>query len=200
VADTFHVYAKGNPGVGKALEFEFTQLSGLILKDEKWPDYHVEFPDEKDKTWIEWELTGTFDIVLTFTAPSNAKDKLFVEGKFSAQVCDANACQDRAGSFNAEIAVGAAESTQPGTDTKPLEEKIKALADEVAALKKELADSRKVTNEMSKALKDYIESQHEKAAASGAKDAHGFYEDYDFALAEAKKQGKLLLIDFNGEY
>ncbi|CAG1771385.1 hypothetical protein BAC2_01668 [uncultured bacterium] len=200
VADTFHVYAKGNPGIGKALEFELTQLSGLIKTDEKWPEYTVEFPDEKDKTWIEWELKGQFDIVLTFTVPSSAKDKLAVSGTFSAQVCDASACQDRAGTFSAEIAVQAAQAAAPSADTKALEDRIKTLADEVAALKKELTDSRKATNEMAKALKEYIASQHEKAAASGAKDEHGFYEDYDFALAEAKKQDKLLLIDFNGEY
>jgi len=33
-----------------------------------------------------------------------------------------------------------------------------------------------------------------------AKDAHGFYVDYDFALGEAKRLGKPLLVDFNGKF
>jgi Disulphide bond corrector protein DsbC len=212
-----HAYHKDNPGYSKPLKIEFTDLAGLTqVGDAAWPKYH-EHRDEKDPSWIEYELSGVFEIVYTLRVPANAGEKLALSGKYEAQVCDVNACQDREGTFSADVKVDIAappeEHKQPtgSEDTnalkkelaearKALEEKVGGLSDEVAALKKELATSRKASEELSKTLKEYIAAQHEKAAASGTKDDHGFYEDYDFALAEAKKQGKLLLIDFNGEY
>ncbi len=213
----FHAYHKDNPGYSKPLKIELTDLSGLVQVGEAtWPKYH-EHRDEKDPSWVEFELDGVFEIIYTFRVPATAGEKLAVSGKFEAQVCDVNACQDREGTFSADVKVDIAappeEPKQPaGSEDanaikkelaetrKALEEKVGGLSDEVAALKKELATSRKASEELSKALKEYIAAQHEKAAATGAKDEHGFYEDYDFALAAAKKQGKLLLIDFNGEY
>lgn len=38
------------------------------------------------------------------------------------------------------------------------------------------------------------------APRNDAKDKHGFYLDYDFALSEAKRLGKPLLVDFNGKF
>lgn len=37
-------------------------------------------------------------------------------------------------------------------------------------------------------------------SANDAKDKHGFYLDFDFAMAEAKRLGKPLLVDFNGKF
>lgn len=212
----YHAYHKDNPGYSKPLKVEFTELSGLTqVGDAAWPKYH-EHRDEKDPTWVEYELNGVFEIAYTFRVPASAAERVTLSGKYEAQVCDANACQDREGTFSAEVKVEAAAQPETAPKTtgedaaalkkelaetrKALEDKVGGLSDEVAALKKELASSRKASEELAKTLKDYVASQHEKAAASGAKDEHGFYEDYDFALAEAKKQGKLLLIDFNGEY
>ena len=288
VADSFHVYAKDNPGIGKPLSWEFTELSGLTQKAVTWPEHHIEFPDEKDKTWSEWELTGEFDIAVTFTVPSGAKGTLSVSGKFEAQVCDANACQDRAGEFSAEIGVEASSapaalteaevrsrwkvaSIKRGTDEQvtlhqngadvvvlrptwvvyffgdtrgygrldqlgeglsrgevyfgnnealvyvlfngnalaldavPLDKvEVRAgdLTPDVAALKARVDDQNKEISTLKRELekaKKQIE-QLTRNARPDLKDEHGFYTDYDVALAEAKKQGKLLLIDFNGEY
>lgn len=221
VESGFHAYHKDNPGYSKPLKVEFTELSGLTqLGETSWPKYH-EHRDASDPSWVEFELNGVFDLVYTFRVPAKAADTVTIAGKFEAQVCDANACQDKSGDFSVQVTV---EGAAPGAETKPtdaanpsseevaalkkelaetrkaLEEKVGSLAEDIAALKKDLGGSRKATEDLSKALKEYLNAQHEKAAASGAKDEHGFYEDYDFALAEAKKQGKLLLIDFNGEY
>lgn len=209
----YHAYHKDNPGYSTPLKVEFTELSGLVQVGETlWPKYH-EHVDESDPTWIEYELSGTFELVYTWRVPAKAADVLRIAGRYDAQVCDAKGCQERSGTFKIEFNVEAAAAPEPtpegqGGDLKKelaetrkaLEDKVNGLSDELAALKRELAEARKASEELSKTLKDYIKSQHEKAAASGAKDEHGYYEDYDFALAEAKKQGKLLLIDFNGEY
>ncbi|MCZ7605936.1 MAG: protein-disulfide reductase DsbD N-terminal domain-containing protein [Planctomycetota bacterium] len=40
----------------------------------------------------------------------------------------------------------------------------------------------------------------EPAAPSSATDEHGFYVDFDYALAQAKAENKPLLVDFNGRY
>lgn len=212
----FHAYHKDNPGYSTPLKVEFTELSGLTQVGETvWPKYH-EHRDENDPSWVEYELSGTFELVYTWRVPAKAGEILRIDGKYDAQVCDARGCMDRQGTFSAEVKVEAAAIEEPkqpppsedagalrkelAETRKALEEKVSGLSDEVTALKKELVGSRKATEELAKSLKDYLNAQHEKAAASGAKDEHGFYEDYDFALAEARKQGKLLLIDFNGEY
>ncbi|HRJ78788.1 MAG: hypothetical protein HPKKFMNG_00892 [Planctomycetes bacterium] len=201
----FHAYHKDNPGYSKPISVKFSELSGLTeVGEAQWPKYHEGHPDPKDLSWVEYELSGTFEIVYNFKVPLASKGALKVSGSYEAQVCDEKGCTDRSGEFSASLDVfDAPRATPGGGDSealKRLEDKVEALAQELGSHKKDLEAIRKANEELNKALKDFIKSQQEKAGPSGEKDDHGFYVSYDFAIAEARKQGKLLLIDFNGEY
>ncbi|RIK64690.1 MAG: hypothetical protein DCC64_03720 [Planctomycetota bacterium] len=205
VDEGFHAYHKDNPGYSKPISVKFSELSGLTETGEaQWPKYHEGHPDPKDLSWVEYELSGTFEIVYRFRVPATARGALKVSGSYEAQVCDEKGCTDRSGAFSASLDVLEGSRAAPGAGDnealKRLEDKVEALAQELGSQRKDLEAIRKANEELSKALKDFIKSQQEKAGPSGEKDDHGFYVSYDFAIAEARKQGKLLLIDFNGEY
>jgi len=200
----FHAYHKDNPGYSKPLKIEFSELSGLTQVGEtKWPAYHVAHPDEKDLAWEEWELAGAFELVLTYKVPSDAKGKLTVRGTYEAQVCDEKGCTDRKGDLLATIDVAVA--VQPPTsaggptaeDLKRIEEKIDALEKGGTSNRKDLAAIKKTLEELAIAAS---RAEPSTSTEVSRKDSHGFYEDFDYALGEAKKQAKLILVDFNGEY
>ncbi|MBX3473829.1 MAG: thioredoxin family protein [Planctomycetes bacterium] len=146
VSKGFSAYHKDNPGISKPLAIKFTDLGGLKLESETWPE-----PKKVKEEWAdaeEWKLSGKFTIRYTFTVPADARGELKVAGTFDGQICDDDGCHDRSGTFAATAKVGT------------------------------IADEKK----------------------NDAKDAHGFYLDYDFALAESRRLNKPLLIDFNGKF
>lgn len=140
----YHGYHKDNPGYGMAPNFDWTELSGLTLKEARWPEPKKH---EIEPGWIEWEYPDGFSIEFVFSVPADASEELTVRADWNAQVCDEEACFDRKGSTSATLTVASA---------APPEDK-------------------------------------------SATDAHGFYLDFDYALEKARKENKLLLVDFNGE-
>lgn len=140
----YHLYDKDNPGYGMAPNFDWKELSGLKLKDAKWPE---PIKHEIDKDWVEWEHASPLTIEFTFTVPKDAKGELPIKAAWTAQICDENACFDRKGELAATLTIATA-----------TEEK------------------------------------------NDAKDDHGFYLDFDYALEQARAENKPLLVDFNGRY
>lgn len=141
----FHTYHKDNPGFGLAPKVEWTETSGLKLKDTSWPEPVKHTVDED---WIEWEYPDGVTLTYSFEVPADAKGELSLKGKYEIQVCDENGCFDKKGEISTTIKL------------------------ETVAAPEE----------------------------NSAKDAHGFYVDFDYALAQAKAENKPLLVDFNGKY
>jgi DsbC/DsbD-like thiol-disulfide interchange protein len=149
VTKGYHLYHKDNPGYGMAPAFDWSELSGLVLKEEKWPE-PVKHKIEAD--WIEWEYPDRVTIEFLFTVPMDARGELSVTAGWTAQVCDPEVCFDRKGKASASLTIRAEPEKEPA------------------------------------------------GKKNDARDDHGFYLDFDFALEEARRQNKLLLADFNGRY
>ncbi len=101
VSKGFSAYHKDNPGISKPIAVKFTELSGLKLESETWPE-----PKKVKEEWgEEWKLSGKFAIKYTFTVPADAKGELKVTGSFEAQICDEEGCHDRKGELAATLAI-----------------------------------------------------------------------------------------------
>ncbi|MCA8911516.1 MAG: thioredoxin family protein [Planctomycetes bacterium] len=98
----FHCYAKGNPGTGIAPEFTWSELSGLKLVDEQWPT-----PEKVEDADLgeEWEYPDGVTIKFIFDVPEDAKGDLPIKAKWSALVCDPEACFMRDGHATATLTV-----------------------------------------------------------------------------------------------
>ncbi|MBZ0137984.1 MAG: hypothetical protein K8I27_16630 [Planctomycetes bacterium] len=141
----YHAYHKDTPGYGMAPNFDWTELSGLTLKEARWPEAKKH---EIEPGWVEWEYPDEVTIEFVFSVPRDATGELTLKADWNAQVCDEDACYDRAGSVSATLTVAAAS----------------------------------------------------EEGKRDAKDTHGFYLDFDYALERARAENKLLLADFNGRY
>jgi len=100
----YHGYHKDNPGYGMAPNFDWTELSGLTLKEARWPEpkKHV-----IDADWTEWEYPDTVTIEFVFSVPKDAKGELPVKATWNAQVCDEDACYDRKGEVSTTLMISA---------------------------------------------------------------------------------------------
>ena len=109
VPDGYHAYHKDNPGYSLPVKVTWTELSGLELVKETWPEPNK----HKDDFSEEWELSGVFKIGYTFKVPADAKGKLAVAGKHETQFCDENGCMQSEAEFTASIEVGKATTEAP---------------------------------------------------------------------------------------
>ena len=139
----YHLYHMDNPGYSLPPTFDWKELSGLKLKDTKWPE---PIKHEIEEGWVEWEHANPLTIEFTFTVPEDVKGELPIKAAWTAQICDENACFDRKGEADATLTIATA-----------------------------------------------------SAPINDATDDHGFYLDFEYALEKARKENKLLLVDFNGE-
>lgn len=101
VPDGYHAYHKDNPGWNGPIRVTFHELSGLVLKDETWPEPHKKVDEFSE----EWELSGSFDVEYVFEVPEDASGTLTVRGSHNSQYCDAEGCYPTEGDFSAEISV-----------------------------------------------------------------------------------------------
>ena len=107
-SEGYHAYHKDNPGYSQGVKFSWTELSGLKLLEEIWPEpkKHV------DEFSEEWELPDGASILFVFEVPADAKGELTLKGKWTAQVCDADACFVREGAVTASLAITAVEPSE----------------------------------------------------------------------------------------
>jgi len=139
----YHAYHKDNPGYGLPPVIKWTELAGLKLASETWPE---PIKHEIEKDWIEWEYESGVTLSYVFDVPKDAAGELKIAGAWEAQICDADACFTFDGKLEATLDVAA-----------PAEDK-------------------------------------------SAKDSHGFYLDFNYAVKQSMELDKPLLVDFNGEY
>jgi DsbC/DsbD-like thiol-disulfide interchange protein len=111
--ETYHAYHKDNPGYGVAPKVDWTELSGLTLKDVLWPE---PLKHDIDGT-IEWEYESPLTLTYTFTVPADAKGDLPVAAKWSIQVCDPEVCFTRKGEVAATLLLDAPAADKSATDS-----------------------------------------------------------------------------------
>ncbi len=107
----YHAYHKDNPGYGLAPIVNWTELAGLELVKQTWPEPHKRFYPELDVT--EWEYDGTFEIGYTFKVPAGASGTLSLAGNHTTQFCDAEGCYITEGPLAVIIDVEGAAPTVP---------------------------------------------------------------------------------------
>ncbi len=118
----------------------------------------------------EWELKGKFVVVQKFQVPLDASGEITLQGVAHAQICDAEGCLPPDDfAFTASLVIEPAEDAATTTETRETDSTSTAAA-----------------------------SAEPAAADRTARDEHGFYLDFDYALEQARKEGKQLLVDFNG--
>ncbi|MBX3459018.1 MAG: thioredoxin family protein [Planctomycetes bacterium] len=135
---TYHPENIAKGGTGKGPEIVFTQLGGLELAGESWPEAVQKSYDGYFENVYRKLVVATY----TFKVPAGAHGKISIEGTWNILLCD-EVCIPHKGTFSAVLEVAA------GVDRTRT-------------------------------------------------DSHGFYLDFDYALEQAKLQGKPLLVDFNG--
>lgn len=98
----YHLYHKDNPGYSLAPTFDWRELSGLRLKDTKWPEPKKHVIEED---WVEWEHASPLTIEFTFSVPRDARGELPIKASWTAQICDENACFDRKGELTTSLTI-----------------------------------------------------------------------------------------------
>lgn len=104
VSAGFSAYHKDSPGLSKPLAVKWTDLGGLKLESEAWPE-----PKKVKEEWADkedWKLSGKFTVKYTFAVPADAKGEVKIAGSFEAQICDPDMCHDREGKFAAAAKLG----------------------------------------------------------------------------------------------
>lgn len=129
------------------------------------------WPDPVDNEG-EWELKGKFVVVQKFQVPLDASGEITLQGVAHAQICDAEGCLPPDDfEFTASLVIEPADEGATTTETREVDSNSTAAA----------------TGEPA-------------PADRAARDSHGFYLDFDYALEQARKEGKQLLVDFNGKF
>ncbi|MCB9932457.1 MAG: hypothetical protein H6841_03455 [Planctomycetes bacterium] len=109
VPDGFHAYHRDNPGYSSPILVKWTELAGLKLLKETWPEPYKHV----DETSEEWELSGTFDIAYNFEIPADAAGTVVLRGKHDIQFCDENGCFPSEGEFSVSFEVVGTPALQP---------------------------------------------------------------------------------------
>ncbi|MBE7492893.1 MAG: hypothetical protein HS108_14220 [Planctomycetes bacterium] len=112
VSKGFSAYHKDSPGLSKPIAVKWTELNGLKLESETWPE-----PKKVKEEWADkedWKLSGKFTVKYVFSVPADAKGEVKVAGSFEAQICDPDMCHDRDGKFAATATLGAAKDDKDG--------------------------------------------------------------------------------------